>query len=205
MGKAPSEINTYFNRKRLDERQVDELVGLCQGIISDGQVSQIEAEFLQKWLLANTHITGNPVISLLYGRIAAVLSDKKLDSDEARELLETLQQFSGGNYELGDILKSGTLPIDIPAPFIKFEEKRFCFTGTFAFGSRADCEAVTKKLNGESGNLTGKTDYLVIGVYATESWKHSAFGRKIEKAVEMKGKGIPIAIIHEPHWVEAMK
>ena len=38
--------------------------------------------------------------------------------------------------------------------------------------------------------LTRTTRYLVIGVYATGSWAHPSFGRKIEKAVDMRAAGI---------------
>lgn len=34
--------------------------------------------------------------------------------------------------------------------------------------------------------MAQKTNVLVIGVYATESWKHSSFGNKILKAVEWR-------------------
>jgi hypothetical protein len=33
---------------------------------------------------------------------------------------------------------------------------------------------------------------------------HSTFGRKIEKAVEMRNKGVPIAIVGKQHWVAQM-
>ena len=48
--------------------------------------------------------------------------------------------------------------------------------------------------------LKTATDYLVIGNYATDSWIHSSYGRKIEKAVDMKAKGHHIKIISESHW-----
>jgi hypothetical protein len=41
---------------------------------------------------------------------------------------------------------------------------------------------------------------LVVGLYATESWKHSSFGTKIIKAVDMREAGAPIAIVSEAHW-----
>ena len=49
-----------------------------------------------------------------------------------------------------------------------------------------------------------KTDYLVIGSYATDSWAHSSWGRKIEKAVEMTNKGHPVKIISEEHWSKSL-
>lgn len=50
--------------------------------------------------------------------------------------------------------------------------------------------------------MTQKTDVLVIGMYATESWKHSAFGTKIIKAVDMRESGVPISIVSEEHWMK---
>ncbi len=41
--------------------------------------------------------------------------------------------------------------------------------------------------------------------YATESWAQSAFGRKIEKAAEMRAGGHAIRIVGEAHWVEQMR
>ncbi len=51
-----------------------------------------------------------------------------------------------------------------------------------------------------SGPLSQKTNILVIGIYATESWKHSAFGNKILQAVEWRDQGVPIAVVSEQHW-----
>lgn len=42
---------------------------------------------------------------------------------------------------------------------------------------------------------------LVIGAYATDSWAHSSFGRKIEKALEIREEGSQISIVSELHWV----
>ena len=54
--------------------------------------------------------------------------------------------------------------------------------------------------SGTEGSLTRAADYLAIGIYATDSWAHSSFGRKIEKAVEYREKGAGIAIASEEHW-----
>jgi len=199
------DIHRIFNRARIDDRLANELIGLSRGIIADGAVSQQEAEFLQKWLTANATVTNNPVIQNLLQRIGAMLSDGVLDADESAELLDTLSRFTGGHFELGEITKSNTLPLDHPAPNIEFVNRSFCFTGTFAFGTRADCIAAIEGLGATTNNLTKKTDYLVIGVYATDSWAHSSYGRKIEKAVEMRQAGVPIAIVGEEHWLSQLQ
>jgi len=45
------------------------------------------------------------------------------------------------------------------------------------------------------------TDYLVIGEIGSSNWVHSSFGRKIEKAMELKEKG-RISIVSEKHMQE---
>ncbi len=197
-----NELHNVFNRARIDDRQINELIGISRGLIADGVITKPEAEYLQKWLTANAGVTGNPVINNLLRRINGMLSDNILDADESKELFETLEKFSGGEFELGEILKSSTLPLDKPEPDISFRKTNFCFTGTFAFGARRDCEASDEAKGASAGSLTQKTNYLVVGVYATESWAHSSYGRKIEKAVEMREGGTPIAIVGEVHWTK---
>ncbi|HEX3809789.1 MAG TPA: hypothetical protein VHW02_08800 [Rhizomicrobium sp.] len=200
-----SELHNIFNRARLDDRQVTELIGICRGLIADDTVNQAEAEFLQKWLAANAGITSNPVVCNLLQRITKLLEARALHMEESKALFETLEKFTGNNIELGEVLKSSKLPIDDPAPTLIFENKRYCFTGTFAFGTRNDCEAVVAELGAGYGSLTLKTNYLVIGAYATDSWIQSAYGRKIERAIEMKQEGHPIAIVGEGHWVNFVR
>lgn len=199
------EMHSVFNKARLDDRQVTELVGLCRGLIADGAVSDGEAKLLQTWLAANAGVTGNPVVCNLLKRISAMLKDGHLDDDEAVELYETLSKFTGGKLELGEVLKSTELPFDEPLPDLKFVGSRYCFTGTFAFGPRKDCDAAVERLGGIPCSLTLKTNYLVVGQYATESWIQSTYGRKIERAVEMKSEGHLIAIVGEAHWVQYLR
>jgi NAD-dependent DNA ligase len=65
-----------------------------------------------------------------------------------------------------------------------------------------DCKRAVENAGGFEVSLKKATDYLVIGNYATDSWIHSSYGRKIEKAMEMKQKGHHIKIISESHWVD---
>jgi NAD-dependent DNA ligase len=189
------------NGDRITSRQIDELVGLARGVAADGTINQGEVEFLQKWLAANMAISDQPIIRRLYQRINAMLADGVADPDECRELLETLNSFSNRDFELGEVLKATTLPLCRPAPTLTFQDRRYCFTGTFNFGQRRECEAAVAQRGGECGSLTRSTDVLVIGVYATESWKHSSFGTKIIKAVDLRESGAPIAIVSEEHWL----
>lgn len=191
-----------YGGERICDRQIDELIGLARGLCADGVLNQLEVEFLQKWLAANAGIKGNPVINDLYERVAGVLRDGVADDDERQDLLRALNSFSGPDIELGETLKSCTLPVCRPAPELTFVGRTYCFTGTFNYGRRSICEQAVTERGGTCGSLTRRTDVLVIGVYATESWKHSAFGHKVLKAAEMRDAGVPIAIVSEHHWVK---
>lgn len=191
-----------FNADRLESRQIDELIGLARGLIADGILNQLEIEFLHKWLVANISISSHPVIRILYNRISEILADGKADEDEIAELLDTLGRFTDGNFEIGEPLKPTKLPLCNPAPPLEFHSRTYCFTGTFNFGQRKHCEHETVLRGAMVGGLTKKTSFLVIGAYATESWKHSAFGNKISLACEWRDQGHPIAIVSEDHWVK---
>lgn len=193
-------MHRMYSRARLDDRQVNELVGLCHGLLSDGTLDQNEAMFLAQWLESNRHVTQNPLVTAIYGRIREMLADGRLDDDEQRELVALVASFVGGAPMPNGINYASSLPISQPEPPLQFDGRRFCFTGTFAFGTRSDCEAAVELLGATSGDLTKATDFLVIGIYATDSWAHSSYGRKIEKAVEMRAKGHRIAIVGEHHW-----
>jgi hypothetical protein len=45
------ELFTKFNRKNIDDRQIDTLIGIGKGLIADGKIDQVEAEFLLTWLV----------------------------------------------------------------------------------------------------------------------------------------------------------
>lgn len=193
-------LRNRLGADRITSRQIDELIGLARGLAADGDLNQKEVEFLQKWLAANLIISDQPLIRTLYNRIEAILADGVVDDDEKGTLLETLNSLSDRDFELGEVLKPSSLPLCDPAPALRFAGRTYCFTGTFIFGQRKDCEAAIAQRGGLAGSLTQRTDVLVIGAYATDSWKHSTFGNKIIKAATWRDEGRPITIVSEQHW-----
>lgn len=187
-------------RHRISARQVDELVGLARGLCADGSISEADVECLRNWLSAQASITEHPMLRILQSRIEDVLADGVADEDERADLFQTLRTFTGQENDLGEAMKPTALPLCDPRPALVFAGRRYCLTGTFLYGRRKECEAAVEAKGAEVGSLTKKTDVLVIGAYATESWKHSSFGNKIMKAVEYRDLGMPIAIVSEAHW-----
>lgn len=187
---------------RISSRQVDELIGIARGIAADGVLNHAEVEFLQKWLAANLSISDQPVIRTLFERVSDILRDGIADAEECTELLDTLNRFSNRDFELGEVLKSTSLPLCNPPPDLDFTGRTYCFTGTFTYGKRGDCERAVTERGASCGGLSLRTNYLIVGVYATESWKHSSMGNKILKACEWRDEGVPISIVSEEHWTK---
>lgn len=195
-----------INIKRVTERQIDELIGLCKGVAADNIVSQQEAEFLLNWINANKHAANQWPVSVLYARINDMLKDGVLDKDEQRELLDLLRSLVENDaknisMETQTSNLSTSLPLTSPAPNIRFKNKRFCLTGKFITGPRAACEAVIRDNGGiPQPRPTRETDYLVIGVIGSRDWIHSTHGRKIEHVVKLNESGSNIKIVSEQHW-----
>ncbi|MAL94363.1 MAG: NAD-dependent DNA ligase [Haliea sp.] len=192
---------TRFNRKGIQDRQGDTLIGLSKGLVADGKVNQAEAEFLLSWLIQNRQASENPVVSNLLAKISSVLEDGVLDAEESAELLSLLQSIAGEGSVIGELAKATSLPINDPAPRINFDTTSFLFTGTCAFGTRRECQAAIESLGAiNAKGVTKSLNYLVLGTYVTDSWIHESFGRKIEKAVQYRADGLPIVIVTEEHW-----
>lgn len=192
---------TKFNRKSVDDRQIDTLIGLSKGLTADGAISQVEAEYLKTWLIQNRAASQNPIIGNLLEKVSAILKDGVLDPEEAQDLLQTLHAITGENSEMGELAKPTTLPVNLPTQPIIFPSRSFVLTGTFAFGTRKQCQEAIESLGGENASgITKSLNYLVIGSYVTDSWIHETFGRKIQKAVEYQAQGVPLVIVTEEHW-----
>ena len=197
-----------FNNARKTNRDMDTLIGLCMGIVSDEIINQDEAEFLKGWLLHNYN-SSNPVMINLLNQLSAILEDGILDKEEANELLITLKKINGDREDIAELQKPTSIAFDDPEPDVIFAEKNFTLTGTFSYGTRKECIELISSLQGivpKSNGLTNKTDYLVIGSYVSDDWIHQTYGRKIEKALTLKeNKKSNIKIISEKHWLEQTK
>lgn len=203
------ENSRFFNSARMDRRSADALAGLAAGIAADGIVSLEEATFLQAWLQANLAHLEDPVINLLYQRLGMMLQDGILDADEATDLLGILRRFGGIELARAGAetayAVANDLPLNSPAPDLVWDGHLFVFTGTMAYGPRKECQKLVEERGGLiGGGVSKKTSYLVIGSIGNEQWRHSSYGLKIMKAVELREAGEPIAIVGETQWQQAM-
>lgn len=187
------------------DRSIDELIGICKGVAADGTVIQAEAEFICQWLKANDHVRGTWPANIIRIRLAEYLEDGVLDADERAELFELMSQVTGQFCDTPTMNFATALPFDQPLPDIIFMGNPFCLTGGFAFGSRPDCERAIESLGGRIvGAPVKKGCTLIVGILGSRDWIHSTHGRKIEKAIDLRGDGCPVRIVPEDHWTDCL-
>jgi NAD-dependent DNA ligase len=190
---------------RVQDRLIDELIGVCRGVIADGRVDEKEAIFLGQWIENHREIADRWPVNILYSRLVEMLKDGILNSEEQGELLATLRDLTGESTLYQEPNRSTSLPLNKPLPEVDFENKTFSVTGRFVFGSKVDCEETIMEMGGHVTDMpSGDTDYLVIGELCSPEWVHTTFGRSIERAIELRDGGAEIAIISEEHWVDAL-
>jgi NAD-dependent DNA ligase len=196
-------LNRYFNAKRISDRSIDELIGLCRGILADDIITEQEANFLIRWMEQNREAANNWPAKIIYARLLRMLEDDKLDAEEHKELVGLLVELTGGTLpQMGEaVSKTTSLPLDNPQPEIIFHDRCFCLTGKFISGTRKECENYIMARGGKpQSRPTMETNYLVLGNLGSRDWIHSSYGRKIEQAIEFKQRRLPISIVSEEHW-----
>lgn len=195
------ELAALFRSAAIKARTMDELIGLCRGVVADGEVNQKEAEFVLNWLECNTSIAEEFPANVLYPRLIEMLVDGRLDEEESKELLDLLQQMTGEQGQCGSTPLSTCIAFDSPLPHLTFQGQSFCFTGKFGCGQRTDVIERTEHLGGAIvSSVVKRGCVLVVGCMGSEAWLHSTHGRKIMKAVDDRDAGAPIAIVPEKHW-----
>jgi hypothetical protein len=204
-GRAPVGAITLSRRA---DRAVDELVGLCRGLLADGHVNQQEAEFLKSWIERNADFVGMYPFDRIYRQLTDIMRDGFLDQDESADLMDTLVRFVGGeasDHRAETASLSTALPLDDPEPVIVYPDSIFVVTGTFSYGVRSLVCAEIESRGGISGaSPTKKTRYLIIGDLGSRDWKHSNCGAKIERAIQLRDEGCQLAIVSERHWAATL-
>jgi NAD-dependent DNA ligase len=182
------------------------MLGIVKGVLADGVVNEAEAALLNDWATQHPDATEQWPVNIIKERLDTIFVDGKVSTAERRDLAELLESVVGGKAGIIAGKDAATdLPVDRPPPTFVWADATFVFTGKFAFGPRTACERAVVKLKGAyERSVTKETDYLIIGTFGSRDWVHTSFGRKIEKAVEYREAGAPLAIAAEDHWVSAL-
>lgn len=201
--------NFYYNAVTSD---LQILQGICHGILADGIIDDKEVVDLERWLEENTHLSSYYPYDEIRSLILSIVSDGKIEEEEKLVLKAYLNQFVNLenkeiekqiNRETNDINISGHCTSD---PEIELDGKTFCITGVLKSGNRASLEKTISDLGGISTRtLTKKTDYLIVGDNGNQAWAFACYGRKVEKALDLRKNGHKISLIHEFDFIDAIE
>lgn len=196
-----------FHRARVADRLVAELLGLCKGVVCDGVVTEGEAAGLRRWLAGHPEAALGYPGNVLLDRFARIFADGFADEEERGELLELMQDLTGETPETDQPMNlSATTFFDNPLPTVVFESQEYVFTGRMLYGSRGQCETAVKDRGGQVGKrVTKRTDFVVVGPIGSEAWLQSTHGQKLLDAARYRESGVPVKIIPEEHWIQALE
>jgi len=192
-----------FNFENNVSKAIDQLSGICAGILADGIVCEKEALFFKEWVEKYAQYEPVYPFTEILKRVQRIFHDGYIDDAEKEELADIMRQITGrGLYSDPSQDYSSELPLDAPPPAIQFEASEFVITGRFGFGTRPKVahEITSRKGVVKDGFPTNETRYLVVGIFASRDWITTNYGRKIERAIELRDSGSGIAIISEDHW-----
>jgi NAD-dependent DNA ligase len=191
----------YFNAVTSD---LQILQGICHGILADGTITDKEIYDLQKWLDENEHLNTYYPYDEIRSLVLSILSDNKIEEEERVVLMAFFKQFVQiQDNEIRQKIENEIIDVNISGlctsePEVVFEGKTFCITGVLQRGNRENLYRDIIKLGGiPTDSLTKKTDYLIVGDNGNPAWAFSCYGRKVEKAINLRKEGHSIMLIHE--------
>ena len=139
------------------------------------------------------------------GEILAIVGPSGAGKSTLLRLLNFLERPSQGQISFDGQSASADLPLTQPPPEVIFEGQSFVFGGEMAYGPIHACEREVRERGGLcERTVNRRTDYIVIGGFAAADWAQTDFGHLIDDVVQYKERGVPIAVITEDHWVNAL-
>jgi hypothetical protein len=198
-----------FFRRNADNnasKAIDQLSGICRGILADGIVNDAEAKYFVDWVRKHSEFEPTWPFTEILSRIDKIFTDGLVQEEERLELKHVMEMICGDSGEKIPSTKesrSSALPLDDPQPSsLTFPGRNVSITGKFAYGNRKKViEAVSLSGAVATDNAPSRnTHILIIGRFVSRDWYCHDYGRKIEKAVELRNSGTGILIVSEQHW-----
>lgn len=205
---------TENHSTNLVTNSIRELEGLFHGVVSDNEISDAEIQGLQDWVYNHEFLKGTYPYDELETLIISIKKDKVITDDERKMFKAFCGNFIDFNsskllspQEYEEIRNKFTVfSVCATDPYIEVEGNTFCFTGLSKRATRATIRDTLVSLGGVFvDSVTRKLNYLVIGGDGNICWNYTTYGRKIEKAIELRKKGCHLTIVHERDFWDALE
>ncbi|MES2999471.1 MAG: BRCT domain-containing protein [Pseudomonadota bacterium] len=199
----------FFDMVTADLQRLHAVVG---GIAADREITVQEMRGLSEWLAEHEQLKKCWPYDEIAALTTKVLADGEIDAEEQRLLLDFFSEFLAVLDERTIVrpilFEEAGKPVSAlcaVAPEVKFKGSTFCFTGSSSKYTRVDFEKLVTDLGGEpQDGVTAKLNFLVIGADGNPCWAYACYGRKVEKAVALRKKGVRIVLVHENDFHDAI-
>lgn len=197
----------YFDQTTADLQRLHAVLG---GVVSDGKITEDELRGLAAWLQDHEHLRTCWPYDEIDSLIVGVLKDKKIDAQEHALLKAFFSEFTAimdDRTITSSVVSEGTNMVGLCAvcPEIEFTDSTFCFTGASSRYTRKDLAATVERLGGSfAPNVNKSVKYLIIGADGNPCWAYACYGRKVEKAIELRKSGVRVLIVHENDFHDAV-
>ena len=197
----------FYDQVTADLQRLHAVVG---GVVADTKVSTQELRGLADWINDRDHLRGCWPYDEIGSLVTTVLADGIIDEKEHEMLFRYFSEFVAlldSKTITSAPIASGESITGLCAvcPEVDFHERTFSFTGASARYTRRKLSETVLELGGNVVSSPGKkVDYLVIGADGNPCWAFACYGRKVEKAVELRKSGVKIMIIHESDFHDAV-
>lgn len=197
----------FYDQTTADLQRLHAILG---GIVSDGHITEEELLGLSSWLQEHEHLKTCWPYDEVDSLILRVMRDKIIDEQEHALLKSFFSEFVAvldDRTIVSPLVKEAETILGLCAvcPEIDFDGKNFCFTGASSRYTRASLTDVVQKLGGKVSNSVSKgIQYLVIGADGNPCWAYACYGRKVEKAVQLRKSGVRLLIVHENDFHDAV-
>lgn len=190
---------------------LQKLHGIMGGVAADSKISVDELRALREWMDEKEHLHGCWPFDEVNSLVTSVMADGRIDPTEHDAVLHFFadvlaflnHKALGRKVEGVPPFRGGICAVQ---PNIVIADRSFCFTGAPKYGpKRVLQDAVAERSGIVEKNVVKELDYLVIGAEGNECWAYSAYGRKVEKAIEQRKAGGKVQIIHEFDFWDAIR
>ncbi|MDL9997529.1 BRCT domain-containing protein [Variovorax sp. J22P240] len=185
---------------------IEQLLGIVETMVADGDLHDLEIEFLKVWLAENSDVARVWPGHAVSRAIETVLADGHVSEDERAYLMTTLKQLAAGDFVWNDTDGAAdfALPMD-NAIEITLRDSLVCLAGEFLHGTRAACERLLERAGGwPAAAVSRNVRYLVIGSKVPPNWTETPLAQTIKDALALQQAGHAIAIISERRWLECV-
>lgn len=195
-------VNPYFDQIRAG---LQVLMGLLAGYASDAVIPEKEVRHLQQWIEDWSHLRTLWPYDECETIVTSMIASGRIAEDAGRLLeLSSCVPVEGANpTPLPALTMAGICSMD---PEITFPNKQFVFTGESRKCARSEMEARVFERKGHAEpRVTLKTDYLVVCDEGNPHWAFSCYGRKVERAFQLRREGHHVVMVHESDFWDALR